>query len=59
MKLGINTPKKQTLSNKLTIGSTPNTTKFSSKRGITSDHIREVPKYLTNTYTPQNNVNLF
>jgi hypothetical protein len=55
MKSGIQTKINTVLpTNKLVIGTTPNTTKFSSKRGVSNDQIRDVPKYLTNNYTPQN-----
>lgn len=45
--------------NRMLIGSTPNTTKniskySPSKRGISCDQLRDVPNYLTNQYTPQN-----
>ncbi len=45
--------------NRILIGSTPNTTKniskySPSKRGISCDQLRDVPNYLTNQYTPQN-----
>ena len=51
--------KEKNYPNKMIIGSTPNTTKnmskySPSKRGISSDHLRDVPNYLTNQYTPQN-----
>ena len=57
MKTGIQTKiQAVSSSNKMPIGTAPSSTKFSSKRGVSNDQIREVPKYLTNNYARQNNV---
>ena len=40
--------------NKLNIGSNPNSAKFSSKRGITNDPIRDIP--ITQNYSPLSKV---
>lgn len=59
MKSGIQTKFNTVLpTNKMVIATTPNTTKFSSKRGVSNDQLRDVPKYHTNNFTPQNIVYL-